>query len=478
LLLVIYGVLGFKKPGIALTTSPVVCFLLACAGVFGERYELVVFAPIIFVITLVAVSISRREPDSAEWPQKWAKWVLIGLVFLLLFAITGCVFGPIVTVSFGFFILIVGSVISCATTSKKVVTAHVVSTIGSSMRQNLPLPMALESAASGESDKRAQTLREINKWLVQGYSLGESIKRGFPKCPSYAVAMIGAAERINQLPAAVEAIEEDMAAELEESRRIKPVDLLVYPLTLIVAVFIIVLALTRSTLPKFQSVLTEMMDGVQLPAATRLLFGIVNFVVYEAEPVFWGIIGFIAFVLVPLGIRTRLRPRRPERPYLVSRIGDFIKWHLSIPRWFERNYALVQVVTFLRLSLNAGCSVPEAITNTLNLDVNNCFKKRLQKWLAKVEAGDNIARAAREARLGAPLAWAFDDKINQGNTLAILETLQAFYRSNYSYGVNLARFILEPCIVIIMGLVVGFVVFAIFSPLVKTISYTAALVTP
>lgn len=476
-LLFLYAILGFKKPGIALITSPIVCFLVACAGVFTETLEAVLYAPVIFVTTLAVVSMSRREPDSEEWPQKWAKRILIGLVFLLFFATAAAVFGPLGIIGSVFFALFITLVISYALTSRQATAAYVLSTIGSSMRQNLPLPMALESAASGQTDKRAKILTGINKWLVQGYSLSESLKRGFPKCPSYAVAMIAAAERINQLPLAIKAIEEDMAVKTDERRKIRPVRLL-YPVILISFMFIMVLGLMQSVIPKFQSAIIEMMDEAQLPAATRFLLNIVNYIVYEKAPVFWGALAFIVFVAVPLLIRIRFRPRRPEKPYLLSRIGDFIKWHLPILHWFEKNYSLVQVVELLRLSLNAGSPVNDAITNTLGLDVNDCLKKRLQKWLAKVESGDNIAAAAKETKLGKPLVWAFDEQVNQGNTPAILEMLESFYRSNYSYRVNLAKFIMEPCIIIVMGLTVGFVVFAIFAPLVKIISYGTTLVTP
>ena len=44
--------------------------------------------------------------------------------------------------------------------------------------------------------------------------------------------------------------------------------------------------------------------------------------------------------------------------------------------------------------------------------------------------------------------------------------LESFYRSNYSYVVNLAKFVAEPFITILMGMVVGFVIYALFSPIV------------
>lgn len=139
---------------------------------------------------------------------------------------------------------------------------------------------------------------------------------------------------------------------------------------------------------------------------------------------------------------------------------------------------MVQVVALLRLSLSAGCPVNDAIDNTLGLDVNHCFRKRLQRWLEKVECGDHIADAAKRCRLGSPLAWAFDDKVNQGNTLSILEMLESFYRSNYSYYVNLARFIMWPCVTLLMGAIVGFIVYSIFMPGIEVITHLANMVHP
>ena len=96
----------------------------------------------------------------------------------------------------------------------------------------------------------------------------------------------------------------------------------------------------------------------------------------------------------------------------------------------------------------------------------------------EVEAGNDIAVSARECKMGTTLAWAFDQKINGGNTLAVLETLESFYRTNYSYRVNLARFILAPCSTIGMGIMVGFIVYAIFIPLVEIINHYSYSVTP
>ncbi len=478
LVLAVYIYLGFKEPAIALVTSPFVALTMVVIGTWDlENFGVVVIAPFIFFATVIAVSVSKREPGSEQWPQRLAKWILIIFLFLLLSVTAGVAFSPLGVIGFIFFILFMGSIIAFTITSRYSTATYIISTIGSSMRQNLPLPMALESAAGGRADSRSRILQKIQKWLVQGYSLSEAIKRGYPKCPGHAVAMITAAERIDQLPLAIGAIEADMTAKADDHRRINPVHPL-YPVIVIGFTLFILMSIMKFVIPQFKAVLEEMVEGAALPFATRLLIGITRFIGDEYGWLIWLTFVLIVLVVIPVSIRVRFRPRRPQKPYLLSRIGDFLKWHLPVLHWFEKNYSMVQVVELLRLSLNAGYTVNDAIDNALGLDVNNCFRKRLKEWLEKVKRGDNIATAVRESKLGSALAWAFDEQVNQSNTLSILETLESFYRSNYSYYVNLARFIMWPCVTLLMGVMVGFVVYAIFSPGIMIINSLAELVTP
>jgi len=476
LVLVLYIYLGWKQPAIALVTSPFVAGTILVVGAVEESAA-VVIAPAIFVATIIAVLMSKHEPDSEQWPQVIAKWILILFVFLLLSVTLGVAFGPLGVSGIVFVVLLIGSIIAYGLTSRLATDTYIISTIGSIMRQNLPLSMALESAAGGRADNRSRILIGIQKWLVQGYSLSESIKRGYPKCPGYAVAMIAAAERINQLPLAIQAIETDMLVKADERRKIRPVHPL-YPVILMVFMFFMLSGLMAFVIPSFKTALIEMVDETTLPAATQFLMGITSFVLIEFAWLTWPLLIILIIAIIPISIYIKFRPRRPHEPYLLSRMGDFVKWYLPVLHNFEKNYSLVHVVELLRLSLNAGCAVDKAIKNTLGLDVNNRFRKRLQRWLDKVERGDNIATAVRKSKLGSPLAWAFDEKVNQGNTITILETLESFYRSNYSYSVNLARFIMWPCLILVMGAIVGFVVYAIFSPGIVIIERLSDIVIP
>lgn len=494
LLAIIYFVLGLKKLRLALITLPITCgvfviiiFAQDNAGVTFEA-QFAIAAVIIATLGSVLLAallcmLAKRPLTWARRPLTWAKGPLFIFAFLFLEIIGFCVLVDVPSFGFPFMILfvvtiaLIGVTINCGLTSRHATATYIVSTIGACMRQNLPLPMALESAAAGRDDSRTRILRQISKWLVQGLPISEAIKRGFPKCSSYASAMIAAAERVNQLPQAFASIEADMAAKSEESRKIEPVTPF-YPLLLVTAVGFIVWGITTFVVPNWADVLTEMTDGASLPAATRTLIRIVSFVGWENQALFLIALAFTVLIVIPYGIYIRFRPRRPSDPYTSSQIGDFLKWHLPVFRSFEKNSSVLQVAEMLRLSLNAGATVNDAISNALSLDLNDCFRKRLQVWLEKVEAGENISAAAKKSGVGSSLAWAFDDKANQGNTPAILETVESLHRSNYNYRANLVRFIASPCVTLIMGAFVGFVVYAVFSAPISIIHYAAEAVYP
>jgi type II secretory pathway component PulF len=477
-LLAVYAVL-YKRPFTAFVTAPFAAMTLLYIGIYSERGEYVLLAPVLFIVAMTAVAVSSFGTESREWYHVWAYRILTIIALLLVMIVAAvalevlgaAAFLPILFLMA--FAAFVGSLIHYGKTSRQMAAMTVFSTIGASMRQNLPLPMALDCAATGRHDLPATLLRRIKTWLIKGYPLSEALRRGYPRCPPWALAMLAAGERIGQLPVAAAAVEKDMRTRAAERTRLRPVPP-VYPLIILTIAFLFAMFLMEFVIPQFKIVLEEMTEG-KLPMATRILMEVMSFIIYKPGP--WVQFGFVVAVMLVYVLYRVSRRRRPDKPYLHSWILDSVRWFLPIVRWFERNRSVAQAVELLRISLDAGCPVNEAIRNTLRLDVNVFFRRRLACWLRCVERGDDIGDSARRCKLGKPLAWAFGGP-NAGNTPAILETLESYYRSNYSYRVNLARFILWPLCIIGLGLTVGFIVFALFSPCVAVLREMCANVYP
>ena len=468
-LLLACGVLAFYYPVWGFIAGTAVGIALVLSGIAIDRLELIISGPAIILLVLATLVFKKFRLLSIQ--------ILIACG-LIVIVIGGFIFfGRGGSVGLIVFLMFMGAVIGVVSTSELTTAAYVISTIGSSLRQNLPLPMALEMASQGLSGKRTRILRAIKKWLVEGYSLSESLKRGYPKCPGFAVALVTAGEQIGQVPQAIAAIEQDIVAKLYQSRKVRHSPMF-YPPILLLLMFVMVLFTFTFVLPRFVQVLDEMSGGVKLPVATAILFKIVRFITHDYGWVIALVFLAMLVIYIPFYIGVRVRRRRPERPYLTSRIGDFIKWHLPFVRWYEWNRSMQQVAGMLRLSLNAGCTVNKAIANTLGLDVNECFRRKLKEWLARVERGDDIGRAAQYCGMGSAMAWAFADMNNHSNTIGILESLESAYRWGYNRAAALAGFIIGPCETICLGLMVGFIVYAVFAPIVAIIYALTPTVVP
>ncbi|MGB7583025.1 MAG: type II secretion system F family protein [Sedimentisphaerales bacterium] len=476
MLLIVLVILAFYKPWMGFVAGIVLSICMAMYGIAFELVEIFAAALFIFFATLLITAFGPSR-EGSRWARIWARRILTAF-FLILFTVAAfAFFGTWGGIGLVFVELFIGAVIGAFTTSEFARSSYVITTIGASMRQNLPLPMALEMAAVGQDEKRADILRNIKKWLVEGYSLSESFRRGYPKCPGYIVSMVAAGERIGQIPQAIDALEQDLVSKANTSKKVRHVPLLYPPLVLFV-IFIQVLLVMVFVLPKVRAVLAEMSNGMQLPAATRLLMAISEYFTKGSGSGLILVLALLVLVCGTVYIRVRSRPRRAEKPYLISRAGDFLKWHLPFIRWYEWCCAMQRIAGMLRLSLNAGCTVNEAIANALRLDINECFRREVKNWLARVERGDDIGLSARQCGMGSAMAWAFADVHNHRNTLDILETLETSYRWGYSRLATLARFIIGPCETICLGLMVGFIVYAIFSPIITIIYATASSMTP
>ncbi|MBN1766489.1 MAG: type II secretion system F family protein [Sedimentisphaerales bacterium] len=461
--------LAVKKPEISLLSAPIVSLALAIMAYNIDDQVSVLLAPLIFLVTYITLALSSEEPGKPGWPYSLARWffLFIGVSFSLLLAIINfpSVYGLL------FFVFLIALIINYNIISRHSLTIDILSTINTSMRQNLPLPMALESAAAGQDYKKARILQKISGWLSEGLPLSEALKNGFRRCPGHIVALIAMAEQINQVPLALNCIQKDILEKTREKSKIKPIQPL-YPLILLSVTYSILTGIMIFVIPKFKTIFADF--EVDLPLQTHIMmkFFMVSY------PWFLSLVGFLTFAVFPLMIYTWFRPRRPEKPHLLSIFGDLVKWFLPMLRWFEANYSLIQVVECLHLSLNGGCSVDKAIDNTLTLDVNFYFKKRLRHWSEKVRQGENISAAARQCRMGRGLIWAFDQNLNQPDTPVVLEMLENVYRTNYNYRASLVHYITWPLVTLFIAMMVGSVIYSIFSPMVEIINHTASMFFP
>ena len=467
--------LAWKKPGLAMALLPLTAIVPAIVGAARldsyehSPYDVVILSAGVALFILTIVLIYAKPPtDLADEP--WYTIVsrlfysfFVMLLYLALLIAIFRAYGPIL-----FFLSLILA-FRYRQTRRYSLALNVLSTLSTVMRQNLPLPMALETAGANRKDPAARIYRRTAALLCEGKSLSDALRRSYRRCPSEILATLQTGEALNQLPEAVAALEQDSIANISGFETVRPVHPS-YPLIVGAVMLSVVVGLCVFILPTFVSVLHDMTGGnASLPASTQLLMTL-------AQPSMSLNIVVILFLILlagqAAGFYASNRSRRPERPRLMSRAGDWLKWHLPVLCHFERLRSQQRAIQGLRTGLRGGYSFDVIVRQMLGLDVNLCYRAQLRRWQEKIEQGYPVAASAVECGLGRTLAWALDETVNKGNTPQLLAMLEEVTRNRYHYRLNIFHSILWPFVVVGMGGCVGFVVYALFAAIVSLITYT------
>ncbi|MEN6308200.1 MAG: type II secretion system F family protein [Anaerohalosphaeraceae bacterium] len=480
-LVVLFVRMAFRRPIGAMISSFAGSVIFLISGIMCligyDEYEWG-FASVVCGITLFAMSalsfpltlivlcfcpVRDKENGYPRWRvfARWTAAILLLIILLTVLILCFNIFGVI------FSAMLIAGVIHYFSVSRYNNVLEFVSIIGSAMRQNLPLPAALRAAAAGRSDKMSFIFCQTSKWLTQGYSLAQAVRRGYPRCLPEVLLAIESAEKLNQLPNILISLEKDLVNQSDETRKIRPSSPW-YPVIVMILICSIVLGLCIFIIPTFSEVITDMSDGkANLPPSTQLLMTVSRNLLH---PEIYFILGLVVELAVFVWAYYFFRTRIAYKKGWFLNIFDRIRWYWPLHRQLERKSSMLRLVEILRAGIHAGRPLDQILDAAAELKINVCFQKRIACWLQRIRQGENPSDSARFCGIGQGIAWAMDSDLNPGQTPVLLETLEEVYRSEMNYIGNLIRAILWPFLILGMGLFVGFIVYSMFMPIVSVIT--------
>ncbi|HOA75653.1 MAG TPA: type II secretion system F family protein [Phycisphaerae bacterium] len=345
--------------------------------------------------------------------------------------------------------------------SRETTERIVISQIATVVRQHLPLATGLALAADSERGWTRVHLHRISRLLAQGLSLSEAVRSGFPDCSPVPFSLIRAGEQSGQLPAALEQAEEYL---FERERQRSSDDVSVWVYLLIVGGFaaMVVSGIMIAVMPKYREIFKDY--GVMLPRETIVLVGISEYVTD------YPLVAMLPLLAIAMALYFNLRPRRIPNPTFSSRVADWIRWHT--PAWgrVEFGRGMQVVLQAMRLGIRSGMGLERAARIAGQVDVNTQLSARVQQFADLIDRGTGIREAARRAELGEVTGVALAGG-QRGNDLdAALRYAADYHGAIASRCWILLRNLAWPTWTLIMGVMVGFVVLALFLPLVTLIN--------
>ncbi len=313
-------------------------------------------------------------------------------------------------------------------------------------------PLRIFRLLSAESEN--EKLRVVLNEVVEDLQAGTSISRALAAHPSvfsaFYVNLVRSGEQSGSLEKAFDYLADYLDRQYEIISKAR--NALVYP-AFVISIFFVVMALMLTlVIPSVARILTE--SGQELPIYTKLVIGISNFMVNYISIILLLIAGGGAalwkFSRTGVGRRT---------------IDEFI---LSIPYIgdLQRKLLLTRICDNMSTMLSSGISIVQAIEVTADVVDNLVFKEILETTLEEVRGGRSFADAIGEySEIPGILSQMAKVGEETGSLANILETLSNFYRREVNNAVDTLISLIEPAMIVALGLGVGVLLASVLMPI-------------
>jgi type IV pilus assembly protein PilC len=370
------------------------------------------------------------------------------------------VLGSVVTV----FLLWQALMYAIALFQRPAIERIVIGQIAAVLRQNLPLPTALSLAGDSERGMARVYLKRISKLLAQGALLSEAIQLSFRECSTLVVSLVAAGEKAGRLPAALEQAEEYLVRKARW-RRLFDIPLGLYVTIVLATACFMVSGIMVAVIPKFKQIFFDY--GAVLPAHTVTLIHISEWFVTGTPP------GWTLVVVIPL-VWIALRIWKVDERPVTRRIGEFVRASLPGVRRAEFGRGMAEMLRLMRTAVAGGIDLGSAARISSDLDVNTHLRDRMRLFADLLERGTGPSDACKVADLGPVLATALAAGTRSGNMDAALRYAADYHEAIVTRWWVLANSFVWPLCTVLLGLIVAFIVRALFEPLVQLIAATTA----
>lgn len=325
--------------------------------------------------------------------------------------------------------------------------------IATLLTAGLPVDRALAILVEASENQRFQdVVRDLLKSVQGGAYLSDALGRHPGIFSDFYVNMVRAGEVGGVLPPVLERL----GVFLEASRELKQeiTSALIYPLFLVFMGGASIIVLMTFVIPKFAVVFKDM--GVAMPLSTQVLL-----TVSEAFRQYWWLLGL---ALAALGLAFRWYAGTPGGRHRV----DALRLRLPLVRALTRKIEAARFSRTLGTLMSSGVPILTALGLVRSIHANSVVAGALETVRNRVREGDRLSRPLAEADIFPVLAVRMITVGEESGRLdAMLLEVARGYEKDTRETIKRMVGLLEPLLILFMGLVVGFIVIsmlmAIFS---------------
>lgn len=319
------------------------------------------------------------------------------------------------------------------------------------MRAGLSITKGLSIMENESSGYFKKVIVQVNDLISKGNTLSDSIKN-YPKVFSpLFVSMVRAGEESGNLPLALENVGMQLEKSYLLNKKIRGA--LIYPaviISLMIGIAILMMVYVVPTLTNtFKSI------GVKLPFAAQLIISASEFILSYALLI---VLGVVCFVIL---FGYLLRTARGKR------VMDFIILHSPVIGEMAKQVNSARTARTLSSLVSSGVDIVVAIGVTKDVIQNSYYKEVLQIAEDTIQKGDSISKVFSENKKLYPVFVSEMVAVGEetGKIGEMLLNVATFYEDEVDQKTKDMSAIIEPVLMIIIGVGVGLFAISIISPI-------------
>ena len=243
--------------------------------------------------------------------------------------------------------------------------------------------------------------------------------------------------------------------------RKRTISALIYPAILVTMMIVLIGIIVLKVVPEFSAFYGNF--GKDLPLSTRIIVAVSNGAVSNIWIILVAVVGIVG------GVTTWVR-RPSQQP-------SFHRFLLTLP-WLGqtlRKFATAQVARTLATLLGGGIPLVNAIEISGRSMSNRHLSRQLDEVRRRVQEGQGFAMALREQGTFPDVAVKMVEVGESTGALQeMLNSLADFYDEEIETEVSRFITLVEPVLLVIMGIIIAVVVLALYMPLFELTSVVGA----
>lgn len=300
---------------------------------------------------------------------------------------------------------------------------------------------------------RQPEFRDVLSQVMQDVEKGEQLWIAMGRWPQVFNAMVvniirtgeesGSLVRVTNYLAEYRDREEEMLRSVQKS--------VSYPLFLLILAIVVVLILITTVIPIFAEQYTA--ANIELPWPTKVLIGISGIMTN-----FW----LVAVLVVVLGylVYRRANQRGGLKPWL-----DRFRLALPIFGRVLTNIYTVQFASMMSILMRAGLPMMRTLELVKKTMTNTQFNEAFADIKNHVERGRTLEEAFSRHSVFPPLVHDLVTVGEETGTMPdVLEQVANIYQKEVDHETAIMGTLLEPVLIVTLGLIIGFVALAMFMP--------------